>query len=954
MEILLAALVVWLSVLVGPWIARVGDNAYQEFLRTQWILVGGGKGLQLDAGSLPLPPLLYLTASAIVGPNAAERWLPIALSIGILLVLTRVLLRDYPLPAKLFAVAPLVASPFFYTLQANLNFEVYVLLLGLQLSTLRSFQLRPTVARVTVAVGFNILLSLTTYTALIALFAAIGYLLAMSNRQGRVETAAWRAMLWLYVPFSFSGYLVWALFWMFAGSRIKTNYFLPSPSGGASVSQQLVDAIGNQLLLPLLLLLGIAIVLRLLALRPAMRPVGWSQALPMAIGAYMIAALGLLILQLLFQGFPLLLLPQEIAFSLILLVPAAMGTVYTSGLTVLRHASTQLRLSVLVTTVAIMAIFALQYLVKPALFIGSLSNLQSGVLAQQRAASMFRRGDPGGRVLLDPRFTASFVLAAHIDPHRLLTPFDGDFPRWVANPPHDVRAIVVTDSRDDLVGDNYPALRLGVTTPYAVLMGEGMDETTVVRVFHRVSVSLPMADVARPRIEPYARAEDRLLAEVEHRLGSRMLPTRLDGWAYGIDEGNLLIYAAESGDVNLFRRIDAAIRRYYLVTRVADRNALYSVAWRARPGHAPEATGTTEELRVIEGYLDAAEGWHLPDLVRLAHVIARTYLAHQQPASSYNRWFIRNYYNYETKQYATNTFTVDYNPSVIFRLAQQTGDAEVRRVAAASRAFLHAAQQPSGLFYEMYQPEVQSIYPEVTMFSPNSLVKTYDAAEVALELADNDRRDAEKTLAFLRRNYGHLYAEYVATNMSTQTSLPSMAVYAGASRLATALGDLTFARRIVNGQVLSGLGRFLGAPDRGSWYFDAITTLLALREIQQETAKTTSTIVPSSATNAPAVLLNPTTLSLGQGTGLNLRGMQTVHLINLGPGSLEVGRVAGLGRDQGDFAIADACSGRKIRVYEGCIIRIGSIASTTAIHRATLVITDNGAGDPHRVALVSR
>ena len=165
------------------WIEDLGDTPYLRFLRSEWVLAAGGNGLQLDYSSLPLPPVLYIATSAIFGTSITEAWLPILLNVGIMLVLVRSVLKVYPSGAKLIAGVLLLASPFYYLLQQELNIQLFVLLLGFQLTTLRAFRLQPTVGHVTVAILANVVLSLVSYAALIAIAAAVIYLLFIASYQ---------------------------------------------------------------------------------------------------------------------------------------------------------------------------------------------------------------------------------------------------------------------------------------------------------------------------------------------------------------------------------------------------------------------------------------------------------------------------------------------------------------------------------------------------------------------------------------------------------------------------------------------------------------------------------------------------------------------------------------------------------------------------------------------------
>ncbi len=828
-DALMALAVVGLSLALRGWAADIaGDNAFLEFLRAQWLLLLAGNGVALDPLSLPVPPLVFLAAAALGGPQVAEVWLPIALNVAILLVLTRVLLRGYPAAAKLLAAVPLLATPFFYLLLFRLDLQLFVLLLGLQVATLRAFRLQPTVARVTWAIGLNIALSLTSYAAPAALGAAVGYLLLIANYKREVQVAAWRALLWLYAPFSLAGYLVWMVAWATAGSRLKTSYFLtaaPEPFG------RLTTSVTQTLGLPLLLLVGLAVILVLFLRSPDTRMRGGrSQAAAWVVLSFAATGLGWLVIQTLVETLPS--EPDALTFAFVLLIPAAIGSVYGQTRNILNTNRGTTRLLLVGGLAIVMVAFSMQYLLRPIVWGDGLPSAERRAAAAREAARAFRLADPGGRVLVDPRFAATFVLEGGINPNRLLTPFDQDFSALVAAPPDDVRTIVVTDAEDDFVGGNYPRLRLLDVVPDATLLAEGRARPALVRAFRREPPAALLPDLERAIVAPYAAAEERLLAEVARRLGPDLMPTRMDGWAYGIDIGNILLYAAERGDAGLFTAVDRIVRDRLLVTEMSDGNALYTVAWRAHADRQVDASGTTESLRVVDAYVTAAERWAAPEFDRLARVIGRAYVAHEQPQQDGHRWFIRNYYNYGTKQYATNTYIVDYDPDVLARLAQRTGDPEIERAAVASAELVQQAQHASGLFYLMYQPEIQTIHPGLEFFAPNALAKTYDAAEVALGTVSSDRAIAERVLEFARTRGDVLEAEYSLTDLHGHGGDRSPALFAGITRLAVALGDLDFARQTADEHLASELEDLISAPASDSWFFNAITTLLSLRELQ--------------------------------------------------------------------------------------------------------------------------
>ncbi|MGH2599143.1 MAG: hypothetical protein ACRDJ9_07125, partial [Dehalococcoidia bacterium] len=629
-ELALVAVVIAVSVLARSAVERAGETPYQEFLRMQWLLVDGGKGLHLDSLSLPLAPLLHVATATVVGPDIAERWLPVALSVAIALVFARWLLRDYPLAVKLVAAGLLIASPLFYLLQRQLDVQVYLLLLGLQLLALRAFRVQPTVSRISAVIGVNILLSLTTYMALPALIAATIYLVVLAERQREVQPAAWRALLWLYIPFSFAGYLLWAVFWVVAGSRVETSFFIPASSGDPSHLGQLLSSLGGDLALPLLLLFGLVAGLLLV---PRATAAGATHrrdhALAWAVLTCAGFALGLIGLQTVARRLPMQI--DVITFSMLLLIPAALASVFGRPAAPLRSMNWATRAALVASAAVVVVLFPLRYIVDPDSLEGRLPTADTRQRAEHDAAAAFAGADPGGRILLDPRFTATFVREAGIDPRRLITPFDDGFEQLVKAPPDDVRVLLVTDSLEDDVAGNYPAGRLTELMPDATLIAHGEAGSAKVRVFRRELYKEPTQDLPFVERDPaVSQQENTVLMAVLTEMRSRNgLPVRPDGWAYAIDLGNLMSYAARRGSIELFRMLSDRVVNDYLVTQSDDANALYTVAWRHRPDKKNEASGTTETLRMAEAYWTAGERWDNEYYRRLAYLMARAYIRHQ-------------------------------------------------------------------------------------------------------------------------------------------------------------------------------------------------------------------------------------------------------------------------------------------------------------------------------------
>ncbi len=844
-DALFVAGVVAVNVLARPLLARVGESPYQQFLRMQWVLVEGGKGLELDPLSLPLAPVLHVAVASLAGAAAAERWLPVAVSAALVLILTRFMLRDAALPVKLLVGTLAVASPLLYLLQRQLDVQLFVLMLAAHLLALRAVRAQPSVPRVTLAVGVNMLLSLTTPTALLALLASMVYCAALTERQRELSPAAWRALLWLYIPFSLTGYVLWAAFWVIAGSRVATSFFIPERASDPSHLRQVLATLGGEPMLLLVVLFGLGVVVRLAAPGAAGAAPQREHALGWAMLTFLGFAFGLAGLQTMARRLPVQL--ESITFSLVLLIPALTATMLRAGPRPPRRADWALALLLVVGAALVLVLVPVRFVVHPETLTGRLPTASPRLVAERQAAAAFRQVDPGGRILLDPRVTATFVREAGIDPRRLITPFDDGFERLVTAPPDDVRVVVVTDSLDDAVAGNYPAARIVTMLPDATMIAEGKTEGAghaLVRVFRRELFRKPEHDAPFLAGDPAITEQENTIAwavlnEMKARDG---LPVRPDGWAYAIDLGNLMVYAARRGSITLFRLLADRVERDYLVTKSNDPNALFTIAWRHRPDHPNEASGTTETLRMVEAYWLAGERWNNDYYRRLAYLMAWAYARHQWSNEYGEGWFIRNYYNYETKEYATNTYLVDYAPDVLRRVAEYMGDKQLLAVANAAAVFVVAAQLPSGLFHEMYQPEISTLYANITYFSPNGVIQLIDSVEAALGISELYAPDrARRTYEFAKQHF----LESGVRAISNQYSMDGVmgvgrenapAVYAYIIRLAVRFGDLQFARELIN-EKLNVDRMYLTAPlpvDQDyNWFFAWTSSLVALREYQE-------------------------------------------------------------------------------------------------------------------------
>jgi Abnormal spindle-like microcephaly-assoc'd, ASPM-SPD-2-Hydin len=112
--------------------------------------------------------------------------------------------------------------------------------------------------------------------------------------------------------------------------------------------------------------------------------------------------------------------------------------------------------------------------------------------------------------------------------------------------------------------------------------------------------------------------------------------------------------------------------------------------------------------------------------------------------------------------------------------------------------------------------------------------------------------------------------------------------------------------------------------------------------------------VPLSGTGtAPAVTLNPTSLSFGNQVVNTTSAAQPVTLINGGTAPLTISSISVTGTNSGDFAETSTCpiSPSTLAAGAQCTINVTFRPSATGSRSASLSITDNAAGSPQTAPL---
>ena len=304
---------------------------------------------------------------------------------------------------------------------------------------------------------------------------------------------------------------------------------------------------------------------------------------------------------------------------------------------------------------------------------------------------------------------------------------------------------------------------------------------------------------------------------------------RTDGFVYTVDVAQLALFAARAGDRTMYGRLTEMGRR--LVRQ--DPSDPYTdgfVYWRLSEGSPPDASGTTEALRLAQAFWEGAERFQLDGDRRLAIAILDGYRRHQ--AEERGVWMIRNYFNLGTRSFATNSFLVDYAPDFVARVARETDDDRLRLVARRSYRLIRDAQTPTGLLYDVIQPELGTLWDDdqLVHFSPNDVVQVSNSATVAAQIVVGDPDTARGVLRFCLDRMPNLAHSYRGTSGDVVWSKrPGIEAWASLTQTAMALGDGDAVDQFYL-FLESNAARIERIPD-DAWLFVASELLLGLQAI---------------------------------------------------------------------------------------------------------------------------
>ena len=225
---------------------------------------------------------------------------------------------------------------------------------------------------------------------------------------------------------------------------------------------------------------------------------------------------------------------------------------------------------------------------------------------------------------------------------------------------------------------------------------------------------------------------------------------RDDGFVYGVDVGQTLAYAARARDTESYERLSRLAKERLVRDELDDPYTSGFVYWRVRDGVAPDASGTTEALRVAEGLLAGSEAFGRPDDREVALLILDGYRRHA--AVDKGVWFIRNYFNFGTRAFAVNSFLVDYDVDLVDHAATLTEDALLKELASQCADVVESSVAPCGILYDLIQPEIKTLMPDfgTGAFSPNDVVQLSNTLTVVERSVTRHRALARTVVDFAR------------------------------------------------------------------------------------------------------------------------------------------------------------------------------------------------------------
>ena len=245
--------------------------------------------------------------------------------------------------------------------------------------------------------------------------------------------------------------------------------------------------------------------------------------------------------------------------------------------------------------------------------------------------------------------------------------------------------------------------------------------------------------------------------------------TAADSFVYTVDLAQLMEHFARAGDLEPYLKLRQFALDHVIIDKADDAFTKGFVLWRCVPKATPDASGTTEALRVARALWTGGKAFSRPEDKSVALIILDGYGRHY--TIDQDIWLIRNYFNFGSRSFANNTFVIDYDADFLRLVAEdlKDGDPKVRQqvadLADKSYELMRRTPTPCGLLYDLVQPELKTMYwgIDVSAFSPNDVVQTNNACTTAATITKGESGIARKVLAFVKNKLvadGKVYSHY--------------------------------------------------------------------------------------------------------------------------------------------------------------------------------------------------
>ncbi len=235
---------------------------------------------------------------------------------------------------------------------------------------------------------------------------------------------------------------------------------------------------------------------------------------------------------------------------------------------------------------------------------------------------------------------------------------------------------------------------------------------------------------------------------------------------HAMDLAPLMLYAAQSGDRELYLKLHAGLQPLILTEQSGTYTAGF-VLWRRLPNLQPEISGAGEAMWTARALAAGAKAFERPADRAQALRVLDGYARHAFELQGV--WLVRKYYSFAGSSFASLATPASYHADFLGALEQEGAKGDWRGMAERSVAAIERAVAPSGLLNPVIQPEVGAGFPEmgVETFAPNNLAPLEDACLGAEGVARSAPRVGGRLLDFIgqgahKRYGGKLWAYYDA------------------------------------------------------------------------------------------------------------------------------------------------------------------------------------------------